>query len=979
MCQPADGATTMRLKQATSKLALAAWMLVSALLVIGAAAGGRAYAQSGLDLRFLAPFRSFEIGDYPRSVVVGDVNGDGRPDVIVGGELSNSVSAFLATEDGSFTKGQDLDAGSTRYAIHLADLNHDGRLDLVVANSGSSSVSILIGRGDGTFLPRVAYAVGTDPGSVAVADFNGDGVPDLVTANRATKTLSVLLGRGDGTFGSRREIPTIHIPVFITTADLNSDGIEDLVVGNVDPTQVEYSSLSIFLSHGDGTFGPETVLSFSRPSQPPGFERVITVADLNGDGKPDIVLGSSSLSILPGRGDGTFGDRVVLATDPLGYASIVVGDINNDGVPDVVAATTAGDAIGWLGPNTVKVMLGRGDGTLGPEMDAFTAPDPWIVAIADMDLDGRADIVTANGTSRSFCVLHGNGDGTFGTDRTFPATPYPVSIGAGDLNRDGHLDVVTTSGHPDAVSVLLGSGGGTLKPAFNVVAGPNPKLAAVSDLNADGILDLLVTTLQDESDGSIGILLGKGDGTFKPARYFTTASGTRPGSVAVGDFNGDMKPDLAVSNNGYFATSISILLGKGDGTFAEATHVPGRTFTSAAIGDFNRDGKADLAFTSGGSTASIMLGRGDGTFGPIVDFAVGGYSQSVGIYDLNRDGNPDLIVGGDSISVLLGKGDGTFQPTKEYEAGLEPVRVSAADVNGDGILDIVAAAYSNTVSVLLGRGDGSFEPAVDFGARGFPMFVIGDLDEDGRPDIAVANTGGGVSLLLNRTPYLSVPLRARAYVRGEHRIIRLDDGPSRTCVRFAPVDASYNNSDVDLSTIRLVSQGTGSVSEIAPVRSKQVVADDEDRHGVTELSVYFARSDLVQLFSLIRGRKRVDIALEGRLYSQRKFRATLQVTVVGSSEDEDQRNVAQVSPNPLNPQGTLRFTTLRSGEVSARLFDVTGRLVRTIARSEHFEPGKHAVVIDGRDDRGAALATGVYFYRMETPEGTNEGRVVIAK
>ena len=115
MCQPADGATTMRLKQATSKLALAAWMLVSALLVIGAAAGGRAYAQSGLDLRFLAPFRSFEIGDYPGSVAVGDINGDGRPDVIVGRVLSNSVSVFLATEDGSFTKGQDLDAGSTRY------------------------------------------------------------------------------------------------------------------------------------------------------------------------------------------------------------------------------------------------------------------------------------------------------------------------------------------------------------------------------------------------------------------------------------------------------------------------------------------------------------------------------------------------------------------------------------------------------------------------------------------------------------------------------------------------------------------------------------------------------------------------------------------------------------------------------------------------------------------------------------------------
>ena len=241
-------------------------------------------------------------------------------------------------------------------------------------------------------------------------------------------------------------------------------------------------------------------------------------------------------------------------------------------------------------------------------------------------------------------------------------------------------------------------------------------------------------------------------GFFGKARIFATE--LRAYSMAVGDLNGDRKPDLAVGGIG-----VSVLLGNGKGDFGKpqlfAAGTPAR---GIAIGDLNGDGKLDLVFTRGSAfgkpeAVSVLLGNGDGTFGPAAEYRAGFEPGSLVIGDLNGDGKPDLAVdspepSGGGLSVLLGNGDGSFGPAKSYGVG---GAVAIGDLNGDGKLDLaVTDSSSNAVSVLLGGGDGSFGPPQNFAAGNGPhSVVIGKLNGDAFPDLAVANQGeGNVSVLL---------------------------------------------------------------------------------------------------------------------------------------------------------------------------------------------------------------------------------------
>jgi hypothetical protein len=222
----------------------------------------------------------------------------------------------------------------------------------------------------------------------------------------------------------------------------------------------------------------------------------------------------------------------------------------------------------------------------------------------------------------------------------------------------------------------------------------------------------------------------------------------------VGDFNRDGNSDLAVAN--YVPDgSISILLGNGDGTFRIAVnYAAGPNPLSVAAGEFSGDGRLDLAVANDGGV-SVLLGRGDGTFQAAGNYSAGTYPESVGVRDFNADGKPDLAVADaddpGSVSVLLGQGDGTFQPAIANRAGPYPVSLAVSDANADGKPDVVVAGDGG-VSVLLCQGQGAFESAVDFPTGPNSIAVeTGDFNNDGQPDLAVANynTEGTVSVLLN--------------------------------------------------------------------------------------------------------------------------------------------------------------------------------------------------------------------------------------
>src|SRR6266700_4188335 len=303
-------------------------------------------------------------------------------------------------------------------------------------------------------------------------------------------------------------------------------------------------------------------------------------------------------------------------------------------------------------------------------------------------------------------------------------------------------------------------------PQTEYVAGSKngPSGIAVGDFNGDGKADLAVVNF---GDWNIYVLLGNGDGTFQAARsvYFASGGGF-PWSIAAGDFNGDGKLDLAVSN--YGDNSLSVLLGNGDGTFqAPRTFAVGTNPAQVAIGDFNGDGKLDVAVSSVGSnTVSVLLGNGDGTFLPPLVTPVGANPWYFAVGDFNGDGILDLAVSdygcpldcnsspSSTVTVLLGNGNGTFRPAPSLTVGNGPAGVAVGDFNGDGKPDLaVANVNDNTLSVLLGNGDGTFQVAQDFAVDNDPVYVaVSDFNGDGAPDLAVANLHAlFVSVLLNTT------------------------------------------------------------------------------------------------------------------------------------------------------------------------------------------------------------------------------------
>lgn len=318
---------------------------------------------------------------------------------------------------------------------------------------------------------------------------------------------------------------------------------------------------------------------------------------------------------------------------------------------------------------------------------------------------------------------------------------FPDAVLTADLNGDGKLDLITAQGTGSAVSVFLGNGDGTFRPRVDYVVGAYPSLTVAADFNGDGKLDLAVAN----GNGGAYILLGNGDGTFQPYQSFSVASTVY--YLVAGDFNADGKIDLAFAT---YPNSVAIVLGNGDGTFESPV---GYTVGSGglfglATGDFNRDGKLDLAVeVNFDSVVTILLGNGDGTFQPGAQLATASRPESVITADLNGDGKLDLAVTAlgpgsrGALSVLLGNGDGTFQNHVDYLTRGIAVPLTAVDLNGDGKLDVAATNTArNVIFTYLGNGDGTFQSAVFFPAgSGVFGLAAGDLNGDGRLDLVTAN------------------------------------------------------------------------------------------------------------------------------------------------------------------------------------------------------------------------------------------------
>lgn len=652
-----------------------------------------------------------------------------------GRSLEMLEARVLLAADISFVAARSFATGVSPSSVFVADFNGDKLSDVAVTDSlASGKVRILLNTGNGTLQENGNYSVGLHPTSVAGGDFNGDGHRDLAVVSMYSSQVNILLGNGDGSFQMGASIPVGSNPFAVAAADFNGDGFSDLAVTSANGTTV-----AILLGNGNGTFSSLGNCTVGNSPQ------AICVGDFNGDGRMDVAtanFNSHTVSILLGNGNGTFQSKSDYAVgfNPDG---ITVADFNGDGKLDIVTANSYA--------NTTSILLGNGDGTFQAKSDFTVGINPKGVVAEDFNGDGQPDLATVSYGCSTVSVLLNNGNGTFQNSCEYVVGIQPGALAKGDFNGDGRADLVTADIGTNTVSVLQANGNGTFQGALDLPVGAAPESAVVGDFNRDARSDL---ALLNNSNSTVTILLGDGNGGFQ--LYSTVVLIGYPntaaqGNIVEGDLNNDSYLDLVVANTG--PGRVSVLLGKGDGTFQNPiTYSVGFVPYFVTIGDFNADRHPDLVVAHEPSTVSVLLGNGDGSFGSPIDSIVRSAPSAIAVGDFNSDGRDDLAVtnsAADSVSVLLGNGNGTFQIKVNYSVGNSPTSLALADFNRDGVGDLAVSNPGNhTVSILLGRANGTFQNRVDYTvSRGAKYLTQGDFNSDGNIDLAVVNISGSVSIL----------------------------------------------------------------------------------------------------------------------------------------------------------------------------------------------------------------------------------------
>jgi len=655
---------------------------------------------------YAAP-NSSDWSESPNTLYVADFNGDGKLD-LAGLTQYNGVYIYFGNGDGTFQTPINYSTVDPNYpnnydalGMVVGDLNGDGKPDIAVTEN--NGMAVLLNNGNGTFGTATYYASGINSQSqmgIAIGDLTGDKKNDIVTTDYLGDVV-VFQNQGSGTFAVKGVVATLTEPTWLVSmADINGDKKLDLVVTDF------AGEIFTYYGKGNGTFTAGPVYPLQFWDTPPSN---VILADFNGDGALDIFKAGDHRwegQVTLGRGDGTFQTNAAYGRGLTGFGNnLVTADFNGDGFPDVAFSYARINSVPAFG-----VMLGSSHGALAaPTYTTFLSATcsgsyPVWIATGDVNGDGKADIVaTITNYQNTGCpinevaVFTGLGTGKFSKPVFYStgASAQSNDVFLADVNGDGKPDIVISNAD-GTISVLLNKGKGMFGTAtlISSVAALSPHLnaLAIADFNGDGKLDIAAASYYPGSySNDVYILLGNGDGTFQAPK--TVAAGPQysyTNTLAAGDFNKDGKMDLLVtleaqcSSSYHGSAAYAFLQGHGDGTFTASSAVcTGSDYpVYPVVGDFNGDGKLDAFIPMleeyGTISGPVLLhGNGNGTFNRVGEFYVGATSHAAVVADFNGDGTPDIaLLNDDDFGVGTYISFVTVMPNSTQPVSVSPLTIN---------------------------------------------------------------------------------------------------------------------------------------------------------------------------------------------------------------------------------------------------------------------------------------------------------------